>query len=943
MCLTETWHHPGDYFALNEACPPGYTYLEKARVIGRAGYGGLAVIHRQELKLSPLPLPEQSSFECLAFRCKPPLSLTVLLIYRPPPQPKLVFFSEINDLLTTICATSAKVLVLGDINIHVDNPSCHSASEFLQLLDGLDLQQHVNGPTHKKGHTLDLVITNFTPINNLKVHIPNTSDTNTQVQNPNPPDTNTPDHPDLSDTNTPDHPDLSDHYFVSLELPFSSPCTKPKRQIQFRNLKSVNPDALALDLQQLLSSPLDFPSATESVDFYNKSLSDLLDLHAPLKCKTVSFSRSAPWYTSELREMKRSGRVLERRSKASGLTVHQQAYTEHQKAYSKSLRAARMQFYSNIINNSPGNSKQLFSTINHLLKPQAPSHTDATDEKCNDFIDFFSKKVDNIRSLLSNSPDLPVPTIEPQPEGAKPLCSFRNVTQREVEDIIKKMKPTTCALDPLPTALVKSNLSAISPLITQVINDSLQAGHVPPALKTAIIKPLLKKPTLDPEDLANYRPISNLSFISKALEKVVAAQLQDHLKQNNLYEQFQSGYRPGHSTETALLRVTNDLLMAADSDSPSLLILLDLTAAFDTVDHNILLHRLHSTIGLSDTVLNWFTSYLTDRTEYVTLGKAKSHIHHVTCGVPQGSVLGPTLFTLYMLPLGRILRKHGISFHCYADDTQLYIRIDISSSAPLSTLTTCLEEIEAWMKLNFLQLNCSKTEAILVGTPHQVRSSNITTITFSDQTTPLSTSVTNLGVTFDPHLTFENHIKQLCKKAFFHLRNISRLRPSLTFADAEKLVHAFVSSRLDYCNSLFIGINKYTLQRLQYIQNCAARILMRVRKYDHITPIMKSLHWLPVSSRVEFKVATLTHQCIYGNAPPYLKELLNLQTPSKLRTSETHLLQRNWTKKVTMGDRAFCSIAPKLWNNLPKDLRKPQSVEVFKRGLKTHLFRRYFC
>ena len=139
--------------------------------------------------------------------------------------------------------------------------------------------------------------------------------------------------------------------------------------------------------------------------------------------------------------------------------------------------------------------------------------------------------------------------------------------------------------------------------------------------------------------------------------------------------------------------MTNDLLMAADSDSPSLLILLDLTAAFDTVDHNILLHRLHSTIGLSDTVLNWFTSYLTDRTEYVALGKAKSHIHHVTCGVPQGSVLGPTLFTLYMLPLGRILRKHGISFHCYADDTQLYIRIDPSSSAPLSTLTTCLEEI----------------------------------------------------------------------------------------------------------------------------------------------------------------------------------------------------------------------------------------------------------
>ena len=731
-----------------------------------------------------------------------------------------------------------------------------------------------------------------------------------------------------------------------MELPFPSPCTKPKRQIQFRNLKSINPDALALDLQHLSSAPLDFPSATESVDFYNRSLSGLLDLHAPLKSRTVSFSRSAPWYTCELREMKRSGRVLERRSKATGLTVHKQAYREHQRAYSKSLRAARMQFYSNIINNCPGNSKKLFSTINHLLKPQTPSHTEATDERCNDFIDFFSKKVENIRSLLSSSPDLPVPTTDPQPGVAKPLCCFRNTTQQEVEDIIRTMKPATCALDPLPTDLVKSNLSVISPLITQVINDSLQAGHVPPALKTAIIKPLLKKPTLDPEVLANYRPISNLSFISKALERVVAAQLQDHLKQNNLSEKFQSGYRPGHSTETALLRVTNDLLMAADSDSPSLLILLDLTAAFDTVDHNILLHRLHSTIGLSDTVLNWFTSYLTDRTEYVALGKAKSHIHHVTCGVPQGSVLGPTLFTLYMLPLGRILRKHGISFHCYADDTQLYIRIDPSSSAPLSTLTTCLEEIEAWMKLNFLQLNCSKTEAILVGTPHQVQSSNITCITFSGQNTPLSTSVTNLGVTIDPHLTFDNHIKQLCKTAFFHLRNIARLRPSLTLADAEKLVHAFVSSRLDYCNSLFIGINSYNLQRLQYIQNCAARILMRVRKYDHITPILKSLHWLPVSFRVEFKVSLLTHQCIYGNAPPYLKELLTPQNSSlgpNLRSSSANLLQRNWTDLVTMGDRAFCSIAPKLWNALPKHLRKPQSVEAFKRGLKTHLFRRAFC
>lgn len=164
MCLTETWHQPEVYSALNEACPPGYSYLEAARSTGRGG--GLAVIHRQDLELSPISLPATSSCECLAFKCKPPFPMTVLLIYRPP-KSNSAFITEMSDLLTTLCTNSANTIILGDINIHVDTPSCYLAADFLQLLDSLNLQQHVDVPTHSRGHTLDLVIANYAPISNM--------------------------------------------------------------------------------------------------------------------------------------------------------------------------------------------------------------------------------------------------------------------------------------------------------------------------------------------------------------------------------------------------------------------------------------------------------------------------------------------------------------------------------------------------------------------------------------------------------------------------------------------------------------------------------------------------------------------------------------------------------------------------------------------------------
>ncbi|XP_031727140.1 uncharacterized protein LOC116396593 [Anarrhichthys ocellatus] len=289
----------------------------------------LAIMHRAELKLSPLPMPDLSSMECLAFKCKPPYSMTVLLIYRPP-KPNPSFLPEISDLLTSLCTMLTNIVIVGDLNIHVDNPSCQIAGDFLSMLECLGLQQHVEVPTHTKGHTLDLVITDSASISNLQVY-------------------------DLG---------VSDHKVVSMALTFVLPTIRPKRQMSFRNWKSIDSATMTTDLQ-LITCPAS-ASMDELVELYNTSLTSVFDLHAPVKSREVIFSCSAPWFTHELRKIKSAGRVLERRCRHSGLTVHKQAFREHQRAYSNSLKDARSQYYSSLIN-------ETLATLNSFFQPQTIS------------------------------------------------------------------------------------------------------------------------------------------------------------------------------------------------------------------------------------------------------------------------------------------------------------------------------------------------------------------------------------------------------------------------------------------------------------------------------------------------------------------------------------------------------------------------------------------
>ena len=242
----------------------------------------------------------------------------------------------------------------------------------------------------------------------------------------------------------------------------------------------------------------------------------------------------------------------------------------------------------------------------------------------------------------------------------------------------------------------------------------------------------------------------------------------------------------------------------------------------------------------------------------------------------------------------------------------------------------------SWMAANFLQLNQDKTEVLLIG-PEDQREKILPKL-HSFSLNP-SQSVKNLGVILDSDLNFIPHIKNITKVGFYHLKNIARVRPFLSLATTEVLMHAFISSRLDYCNALLSGLPKKTINSLQLLQNSAARVLTRTRGREHITPILKSLHWLPVRFRIDFKVLLLVFKSVNNLGPSYLSDLLSpYRPPRTLRSSSTGLLTIPRVGSKTHGEAAFSCYGPRLWNSLPVGLRAAETVDIFKRKLKTHLF-----
>ena len=576
LALTETWltSTPKDKYYTKELSFSGYKLIN----VPRPG-GGVAILHKDGLSAQTVAKTGAgyTTFEhCdVQFNNNSGL-LNIIVVYRPPPTRRNghtvgAFLDEFRSLLEDRMSSPGRLVILGDLNFH----------------DLLNFSQHVTSITHKAGHTFDLVITHDSEavIDNVTVS-------------------------DL----------LSDHALVLL-VRVKHPKHLPTRITTInRKLRGLDATSLAAEVCTLASKTFHTDASPDSIaEKYSSILAAALDKFAPCHTKTVNRRPSQPWYNDTLHEAKRRRRQAERTWRSTDLEVHRQIHRHEMTTYNKLCIIAKSNHYLGCIEEAGGDPKALNCVLKSIVRKDQMTKLPLYSSQ-----DTLANQVQKIRDGL---PVVEAPVVSLPPCNSE-LCVFVPVKISEVSRIVMKSSTKACALDPMPRWLLKELLPSIAPLMTDFINSSLQSGVVPDSMKSAAVTPLLKKPSLDINILKNYRPVSNLPFVSKVLERVVASQLKAYMDYNDLHDPLQLAYKTAHSTESALLKVQNDILRTVDHGGVAVLVLLDLSAAFGTIDHRILL-------DLMQHQLSWFESYLTGRTQRIRISDAWSLAKFLLYCVPR--------------------------------------------------------------------------------------------------------------------------------------------------------------------------------------------------------------------------------------------------------------------------------------------------------------------
>ena len=486
--------------------------------------------------------------------------------------------------------------------------------------------------------------------------------------------------------------------------------------------------------------------------------------------------------------------------------------------------------------------------------------------------------------------------------------------------------------DPLPSKLMISAMDVVLPVLIKLVNQSLSEGSMD-GVNWSVLDPLLKKPGLDYDAKKNYRPVNNLLYFSKLTERVVSNRLDEHMDVNALHEPTQFAYKQHHNTETLMLSVTDEALRGFDNNMATIVIFLDLSAAFDTIDIDKILQILEDEIGIGGVALQWFKSFLTGRTQRVKISGMYSESCDVPFGAPQGSVLGPKLFNINVRSQPIVFKQCCFNSSSFADDSngRRSFAISFQFEVISNEVPKCIDKIVQWSNEHFMKINPEKTELLLFRPISLNSEVVINGVLLGDQCIRFSKFVKNVGVWLDENLTLDKHVNSVVSHCHKILRDIGHVKKYMQRTHLEQLIHAVIC-RLDYCNCLFVNIGKDNLFKLQKLQNTAARIILGRRRRESASAALKELHWLNIDARITFKILLLVHKVVRGKC--------NLKLTYKTFNGrpEDELKLETPTFNTKYGTRLFEYNGSRLWNALPLNLRKEEDTEVYKKLLKTLLF-----
>lgn len=880
IMVTETWLNDGVESAV--VCLPGYKIFRKDRVYGRGG--GVAayvksVYNCTEFNFNFL-VNEQLEFLFLRIRISK-ITLGLAVFYRPPQTNLNNLINDFDNILSTVCTDVDEIVCLGDFNVNFLNFN----NPIEMCFESYNLKQILNEPTRITGRTSTLLDPIFV--------------SNTDI---------------INSVGTFSVDNLSDHNMVFCDMKFNRVNINPK-YVTYRCFKQFDHDIF---LHDLISLPwfdiIQENNIDRKIDLFNYYILSLFDIHAPVRNVRVTKPK-APWLTANLKLIMKERDKARQRFNRTKSDVDWLRYKELRN-YTVSMVRREKAGYINFVN-SKNNLRKTWSTLRNLnicpnTNKDIPAELSDSNEINNYFATFFQD--------TSNVCDEKIEFYDSNLFNHNNKFTFTLTTIDEVSTILSELKSNAYGMDNISLTMLRYCCPYIVQFIVHIINCCIEQNYFPNVWKVAIGRPLPKKS--NPLTFTDLRIISILPTLSKVYERILYNQIHQYCEINNLIPESQSGFRKGYCTATALANLTDDIFTSLDKGLVSVLVLLDFSKAFDTINHRLLCAKLKF-YGFQDSSLNLVTSYLSDRWQTVCYNNTYSSKLEILSGVPQGSILGPLFFIIYTADILKSIETCKVQ--AYADDTQIYYSFDAKDYLRACHLIN--SELNNVKSLSFdhnLKLNSNKSSLMLFGNKNNV-SFLKDHLNIHIEGSPLQfvNECRNLGILLDTNLRFREHVKKLIQKSYSSLKILYSSRHLLNTKLKIMLCESLVLSQFNYCDFIYGScIDSFDKNRIQKVQNSCCRFVYKLRKYDHVSRNINDTNWLSMDNRRKHHLMNFVHTLLTSvNSPRTLK--------SKFITrSNIHAVNVRHKNKFTfprhrlaMFRRSFVYNAIQLYNLTPDELK----------------------